>query len=205
MHHDESSHSCGGCGAQPTAVLKAEHRVIERVLGALEQMLSAPQIERGLWLRLIDFLRQFTDACHHAKEECALFPRLERAGIQREGGPIGCMLAEHAQGRALIARMAAGLEAAAGGDAAAIQALRKTAREYLELLHQHIWKEDNVLFAMADRVLDSGEQSALRDEFEHTERSESNAGKHEHYLRVAEELVRSAAQLAPIRAGGTQP
>jgi hemerythrin-like domain-containing protein len=205
MYKNEDSRSCGGCHARPTSVLKAEHRVIERVLGALEQMLAARPIDHGLWLKLLDFLRKFTDACHHAKEEHALFPRLERAGVPREGGPIGCMLAEHAQGRALIARMADVLDQAAGGDATATQVLRETAREYLELLHQHIWKEDNVLFAMADRVLDSNEQDAMRDEFERTELSEANAGKHEHYLRVADELARSAAELAPAGAGGGRP
>jgi hemerythrin-like domain-containing protein len=204
MKSDETFQACGGCHARGTGALKAEHRVIERALGALEHLLAARQIDHGLWLKLLDFLRQFADACHHAKEEHALFPRLERAGIQREGGPIGCMLAEHARGRALVARMADVLDQAAGGDANATQVLHETAREYLDLLHQHIWKEDNVLFAMADRVLDSGEQNAMNDEFEQAERSGAHAGRHEHYLRVADELVRSAAGLAHAGPAGGQ-
>lgn len=182
---------------RPTDVLKAEHRVIERVLGALERMSEDERIDRDLWLKAIDFLRNFADGCHHAKEEDALFPRLEHAGVPRAGGPVGCMLDEHARGRTLIARMLSGLDAAATGDGAAARALREAAAAYIALLREHIWKEDNILFAMADRVLDAGEQDALRKEFDRTESAEANAGRHERYVQVAEELVQAASVRRP--------
>lgn len=188
-----------GCGShdKPADVLKAEHRAIERVLDALDRLRSAERIDRSLWLKVIDFLRNFADGCHHAKEERELFPRLERARIAREGGPIGCMLDEHDYGRTLVGRMHAVLDAAAAGDAVAASSIRQTAAAYVALLRQHIWKEDNVLFAMADRVLGPDEQRELAEEFERTERAGQNAGRHEHYLRVAEELTRAASGLAP--------
>ncbi|MEP0846340.1 MAG: hemerythrin domain-containing protein [Phycisphaerae bacterium] len=191
--------ACCDSHQRPTDVLKAEHRVIERVLDALERMSESGRIDHDLWLKAIDFLRNFADGCHHAKEEDALFPRLERAGVPRAGGPVGCMLDEHTRGRALIARMVGGLDAAAAGDAGAARAVCEAAAAYIALLREHIWKEDNILFAMADRVLDAGEQGALRDEFDRTERSEANAGRHERYVRVADELVRATAAGQPAR------
>ena len=53
----------------------------------------------------------FADKCHHGKEEDVLFPELEKAGIARQGGPIGVMLHEHVSGREFIRRMSEALPA----------------------------------------------------------------------------------------------
>lgn len=53
--------------------------------------------------QLLNFFRVFADLCHHGKEEQYLFPALEAAGIPRESGPAGVMLAEHAEGPRLRA------------------------------------------------------------------------------------------------------
>ena len=173
-------------------VLKDEHRVIEKVLDAMERQLDRP-VERDFFEKAIDFLRHFADGCHHAKEEDHLFPVLESAGIQREGGPVGCMLHEHEQGRALIGMIAGNLDAAARGEAGACQNLRRAGAAYIALLRQHIFKEDNVLFAMADQALGPQEQQLMRDAFFRADGSNGCATKHQHYIELAEELSRRAA------------
>ena len=42
-----------------------------------------------------DFTQNFTDVCHHGKEEEALFPALEKAGMPTNMGPIHMMLLDH--------------------------------------------------------------------------------------------------------------
>lgn len=197
-----------GCGCshdQPTAILKTEHRVIERVLSALETFAAQERVDADAFRSAIDFLRNFADGCHHAKEENELFPRMEAAGIPRDGGPIGCMLDEHTQGRALIRSMADSLDAAARGDAAARSTLRAAATEYCSLLRRHIWKEDNVLFDLADRTLSSSDQKALLDGFDRTEHEQADPGKHERYLKLADELyARSLALPTTLAAGAVR-
>ncbi|MGE0480581.1 MAG: hemerythrin domain-containing protein [Phycisphaerae bacterium] len=188
--------SCTCSHHRPTEILKAEHRVIERVLTALERFAAQERIDADAVGRAIDFLRNFADGCHHFKEENELFPRMQAAGVPREGGPLGCMLDEHALGRALIRQMGDHLAAAARGDADAEHVLRTAAAGYVELLRNHIWKEDHVLFDLADRALSADDQRALLGGFDRVEREEADAGKHERYLRVAEELERQALQMA---------
>lgn len=193
------STSCG-CSCKtgsPIESLKAEHRVIERVLDATEQMLADGRIEAAYFTPMIDFVRNFADGCHHAKEEDQLFPALERAGIPRTNGPIGCMLDEHVQGRALIREIEANLAGAERGESMPAARLRSAAEHYIALLRQHIQKEDQVLFMMAERVLDSHEKAQLGHAFDETEHSAANAGKHERYLRIADDLCRMAHQRAP--------
>jgi hemerythrin-like domain-containing protein len=172
--------------ATATEVLKEEHRVIEKVLDALERLAKGAETSAlAEWEKAIDFARNFADKCHHLKEENLLFPALEEHGIPREGGPIGMMLAEHEEGRGYVRAMAA----AAGKDSVDNrQILRETANAYIRLLRQHIQKEDEVLFQMADGVLSAEEQKTLLREFEEHELKEIGAGFHEKYLKIALEL-----------------
>ena len=61
-------------------------------------------------------------------------------------------------------------------------------RSYAELLEQHINKENNVLFAMADRVLTEETQDGLFEEFEELEEDVIGRGKHEELHKRLERL-----------------
>jgi len=173
----------------PTEVLKSEHRVIEKVLDGLERLAQAPEKSSlPKWAQAIDFARNFADKCHHLKEEQLLFPALERHGIPREGGPIGMMLAEHEEGRGYVRAMAAALESASANPVEALAVLQRKAVAYIRLLREHIEKENEVLFHMADSVLSAEEQKQLVHEFEEHELKEIGSGVHEKYLKIADEL-----------------
>lgn len=185
--------SCTCNCKSPSAMemLKNEHRVIERVLDAMEKQLSRP-VEGDFYRDAIDFLRHFADGCHHAKEENELFPVLESAGIPREHGPIGCMLDEHEMGRALIRKIESNVDAAEVGDVWAEEALKQAARAYIGLLRQHIYKEDNVLFVMADRALGPEEQELMRAAFGRADQTNACSARHDHYVAVADRLSRDS-------------
>jgi len=138
---------------QATDTLKREHEMIERVLRLLEEsarrLNAHGALPEGLPAWTVDFLRRFADGCHHDKEEQVLFPMLEERGIPRVGGPIGVMLREHEMGRDCVHRMAQALPSEDNNPAAFASA----AGEYVALLRQHILKENQVLFPLAEAVL----------------------------------------------------
>jgi hemerythrin-like domain-containing protein len=143
----------------PTDVLRDEHRVILRALDVVERAIAraagGAAVPDGWWADAVAWLRGFADANHHAKEEQSLFPALLKAGVPSEGGPVAVMLEEHAQGRALLAAIAA---AGAASTAAA--------RDYVALLRAHIDKENGVLFPLADALIDGTLMETVRREFE---------------------------------------
>lgn len=172
-----------------TEALKQEHRIIEKVLGAVEKLTKSPgEIPVELWEKAIDFIRNFADKCHHLKEEGLLFPALEEHGVPRDGGPIGMMLFEHEEGRGYVRAMAAALPLAKQDLVTAKTTLVENAGAYLRLLREHIAKEDEVLFEMADEALTSEDQKKLLKEFEEHEEKKMGAGMHEKYLAIATEL-----------------
>jgi hemerythrin-like domain-containing protein len=70
------------------------------------------------------------------------------------------------------------------------------ARNYVRLLHQHIAKEDQILFPMADRVIPAAKHDEVWEAFEKVEHEETGEGVHEKYLALAEALEAEAAGLS---------
>lgn len=142
---------------EATKCLRDEHQVILRVLDCLEIALQrsaeTDQIKREVYGPFVEFFRGFADRCHHCKEEDRLFPRMEKGGIPREGGPIGVMLYEHQQGRMHVRTIAENLDAADRGEKAATRTVLDHCQQYLDLLRNHIGKEDHCLFGMAEQVV----------------------------------------------------
>lgn len=172
-----------------TEALKSDHRVIERVLAVLERLTeSRGEISIEVWSKAVDFIRNFADRCHHLKEEKVFFPALADHGVPLEGGPIGVMLMEHEEGRAYVRAMSEALALGEKDPDAAKKALVQNARPYLRLLREHIMKEDQILFQMAEEILTDEEQKKLLREFEEHEAEEFGAGVHERFLMIAEEL-----------------
>ncbi len=154
---------------QPTSVLKSEHQIILRVIEVLKHLVvrseSGVAFERESFGECVEFMRLFADACHHAKEEDLLFPALEARGIPRDGGPIGVMLEEHRIARVLTEQMGEALEAYDRGESGADSQFHTSARQYADLLTQHIYKEDNILFNMGDNLLTGDDQASLCSKF----------------------------------------
>ena len=161
--------------------LVSEHNLIERALSLLET--AVVRIESGQpvpvqfpeWAPT--FFAQFADKCHHAKEEDLFFPLLKERGIPEEGGPIGVMLHEHDVGRDCVRRMREASET----DEFDSGKFATAAKEFIPLLRQHIFKENNVLFQMAGNVLSDVDDADLDAEFTQVERERDLAGMYERY------------------------
>ena len=175
-----------------TEILMEEHRVIERVLLCLDKIaedaFTRSAIDVASARDVISFLRTFADACHHKKEEDRLFPAMERCGLPREAGPTAVMRHEHEMGRAFVRRMDDAVTAFEKGVAGSADRYAFEARGFVELLRDHIAKEDQVLFPMADRMLPANVQDELLAGFEHAEKHEVGEGTHERFLALADSL-----------------
>ena len=160
-----------------TQDLRKEHDAILHVLEILDAMISDDKKEDTEMLQyyseLVYFLKTFADKCHHGKEENHLFVDLEKHGVPNEGGPIGVMLYDHNQGREYIFLMNKAVEAKD------LTAFNDAAAKYRDLMRSHIEKENNVLFVMADKILDDAKQDELFEKFEQYEETVIGHGVHE--------------------------
>jgi hemerythrin-like domain-containing protein len=114
------------------------------------------------------------------------------------------MLADHDAGRSHVKAVAAALEASQAGAPLAGDAVRRNLAAYSDLLRGHIYKEDNILYAMADAHLTPEDQQELAEAFEKVEAA-MGPGTHEKYHALAHGLAADAPPPAnpdPIRAEG---
>jgi hemerythrin-like domain-containing protein len=191
---------------QATEILSSEHRVIERVVAALDaaaDRLEAGEVVRpGFFLDATRFIRNFADGYHHGKEEEVLFATMARNGMPTDDGPIGVMLFEHDRARELTAGLGKAAERWAGGDRDVADTLADYARAYGELLTQHIYKEDNILFPMAAQAILPQEQDEVLHEFGRIEREQAEKGSKASYVELADSLCTEMgvdAEAAPTR------
>ncbi len=176
-----------------TESLRRDHALIEKVLKAMWATIpllqSGKTIPEPVISQVIDFTKNFTDVCHHGKEENSLFPELEKKGMPKESGPIAVMLMEHTMTRKLAARMEdSSKEYLRSGDA---KQLITDMQEYINHVVQHIWKENNRLFEMAEMAL-RNDVERMNGELASAEAEKlKEIGKtREMYEKIADDLAR---------------
>jgi hemerythrin-like domain-containing protein len=174
----------------PIEKLKSEHQVILKGIDLLEK--GADKLEKGhniapeYFRKSIDFIRNYADKYHHAKEEDILFVRLGKAGFPTQAGPVAVMLQEHDQGRDLISAIETANDKYASGDTGAKIEIVRNARSYAQLLRQHIRKEDMVLYPMAENALGEDGIDQMQPEFDRVEREKD--GTEAKYLSVLKQM-----------------
>jgi hemerythrin-like domain-containing protein len=133
---------------------------------------------------IIDIIKNFADGLHHAKEENLFFPALALKGFSAQQGPVAVMLHEHAEGRSYVKGITENLELYSKGDKSAKVGMYQNMRGYAELLVNHIGKENNILFRMADKVLSEKEQNDLLSGFETVENDRPSGAKAADYIKT---------------------
>jgi hemerythrin-like domain-containing protein len=137
-----------------TDLLSREHKTILRALDVLDQMAARVEQDQPVDAEdvetLLGFLRKFADDLHQTKEESALFPELMRTAAGAQPA-LRQMLFEHDQERSLVEGLEDSLRTKKG-----IEFVQLAAR-LIDLLRNHIRKEDKILFEIVEGSL-SAEQ-----------------------------------------------
>ena len=175
----------------PTEILEDEHRLIIRVVNALnvfaQNLEDGWEIEDEIFSELIEFMRVFAEKWHHAKEEDVLFPLLVARGVPETGCPLAHLIDEHQKSNSFVNELVKSMEALKKGDAEARYAVIKGLRNLSSYYTNHIWCEDNLLFPMANRFLTNEDQKAILQDFS---RIDERRGKtlHDHLERFARRI-----------------
>ncbi len=175
--------------------LISEHEMIERAMAVLkanlekiDEAVNAPlQMQRAL-----DFLLEFGDKMHNSKEEKFLFPLMGRKGLPVEGGPIGVMLMEHDAERNLLQKMMTVLPDLAEATAAGRQKFAAEGFEYLKIRAEHIWKENDVLYAMGRKVISEEENETLLEEFKNLDQQAYGPKARKQYEQMLAEVEKNS-------------
>ena len=166
-------------------VLMDEHVYILKVIGALNHECHALSAKKPLNKKFfsdsIDFIRNFADKFHHAKEEKIFFVEFYNNAHKAHCNPVDQMLVEHDMGRGYVKGLAEALEAEN------MREIIDNSLLYANLLKEHIFKEDSILYPMADELFDQKTQDEIAEKFSKVEKEEFGEEFINKYLAFAEE------------------
>lgn len=167
-------------GATPTGQLEKEHQVTLVVVDEAEK--EAARLRQGELNvdrvgKMLDFFVNFTDRCHHAKEERYYFPATNRElAIE---ALITELKEEHDRGKVLLGQARQALEAKDK------KALADALAGYAALIREHISKENQQLFGRGAEQLSEEERKHVMQGFRKIEQEELGEGFHEKYHAMA--------------------
>ncbi len=171
-----------------TQVMVDEHKLIKRMIALVEK--NTVLLEQGkfrnwqFYLDAVDFIRNYADRFHHAKEEDILFIELIKNGMPEKQSPIEAMHMEHDQGRAFVRAIEEAAQNAIDGETGQAAIIAKNAKDYAALLRGHIEKEDDILYPLAERVLPEEVRARMLDAYAQAEAKTPQL--EEKYLKLVE-------------------
>ncbi len=149
-------------------------------------------VPESILMQVMDFATNFTGACHHSKEEKTLFPALTESGMPTNMGPIGVMLMEHEKTR----QIAKSVKKSADNylKSCSPDNLIADMKMYVKHVTDHLWKENNRLFMMANMRL-ANSSKKVGAELDKTENDylEKIGKPRSHYEEIARDLSEYAA------------
>ena len=173
-----------------TRNLEDDHVHILRLIEVMDRIngSDAPDVEDlGT---IVSLIKNFADGLHHAKEENQFFPLLAERGFSLSQGPVAVMIHEHVAGRQYVSGMADAIASYKDGNMVALAEIYENMSGYAELLKNHIAKENNILFRMADSKLSDSDNKILLEEFAKAESS--------YISGTPGEFIRKIDQLAEV-------
>jgi len=154
----------------PAGALMIEHRLIERMIGLMQEQLERIRSEQNCDPKFMGAAVQFVDGyaskCHHAKEEGFLFRELDAKPLEpslRE--LLGELRDEHVRLHALTSHLRQANDRYDRGEDGARAAIQQTLQELITLVSQHIEKEDKRFFVPAQKCFTEPELAEMMSQF----------------------------------------
>ncbi|MCL7388200.1 MAG: DUF438 domain-containing protein [Thaumarchaeota archaeon] len=155
----------------PIGILLEEHKMIQQIaekLAILTEKVLRTEIPESA-VEELSQLKHFVDELleaekHYLREENALFPVLEKHGISE---PPAIMWMEHNQLREKKKRLKALIENVTKMSFSDFKReLGELTKSVVNVLNSHIYKENNILFPIAQRVVTEEEWATVRESFD---------------------------------------
>ncbi|MBW2604101.1 MAG: hemerythrin domain-containing protein [Deltaproteobacteria bacterium] len=176
---------------QARGPLMIEHRLIERMLSVIKDVLSKIESQHKVdpvFVDIaVDFIRVYADLTHHGKEEDILFRELSNKPLSVEDQRVMKELIEdHMVGRQTTIALVEANTRYRNGDETALSVIADKLQTLIDFYPKHIEKEDKVFFPSSRAYFTDEEDQSMLAEFWEFDRKMI----HDKYKSVVERLER---------------
>lgn len=175
----------------PTENLTKEHKDIIELLNIMNKIADKIKSKDVFYTsdveEIIDFLKFFIEKSHHGKEEI-FYPELKFAGIPIELESLSIMMYEHTLAKNYLKDIYSCVENCKIGNSFSGELLADSLKNYVVLIKNHIQKEEEIIFPLADKELSQEKQTDIYRQFENIEKKIISHGFQEHYHKLLKNL-----------------
>ena len=177
---------------QVSQELMREHQLILKTIDAVQKLTEiSGDLEAADYFALgkqfVRFVEVFADDYHHAKEEEILFKALQAPGVLSHCDPIAQMMMEHDMARESLQLIKKAVSAHN------VELFAKGIAQYAHILQQHIFKEDHVLYPMAENSLDDQVKASIDLKYTSVEAAKSKTALWQEFTEFLQLLEQTVA------------
>jgi hemerythrin-like domain-containing protein len=170
-------------------LLNEEHLIIGQMIDAMKseigRIMSHGQIDPAFIDTAVDFIENYADGTHHAKEEGILFHRLAGKTMSVPDTEVmQRLIDEHVRARKAASELLAANVDYRAGDINVVGSIQDLLTEFVTFYPPHMQKEEREFFVSCGTYLTKREDERIFSEFMEFDRRLI----HEHYRRVVGEM-----------------
>ena len=173
--------------------LRMEHDAVRLTLKVLDVLLrrsngKAHWTTLSTWISCLSFSRYLSTNAITERRKNSFFLRWSGSVSRGTTDPSESCSESMNWGVNACRKMKAAFPGIKAGEPLAAKNFVSVAHDYISLLNQHIDKENNVLFPMAERQLSEATLTELSNGFDRIEEQKIGVGKHEEFHKMIDQL-----------------
>lgn len=146
-------------------VIRDEHRSIAAILHGMEYLVQGirarrKKVDPRVFHAMLYYLDTFSERMHHPKEDTYLFKAMRERSAEA-GKHIAELEEEHARGEDALRRLAQCLIRYEEGGEREFPAFEREVENFVRNYREHIRKEEDILFPLAERLLSSADWQTI--------------------------------------------
>ena len=152
---------------KPIEELMYEHKAIKLILSLMNNISESIKDKKVFYTndveKIVDFLIVYVDKYHRNKEETVFYPALILSKYPIEN--IGLIINEHSIGKGYLDEITCCLENCKIGSIFSGEKIADCMSNYVQLIQNHIQKEENDYFPLANKALSGEAQKKISKQF----------------------------------------
>ena len=178
-------------------IIRDEHRSIAAILHGMEYLVQRirarrKKVDPRVFHAMLYYLDTFSERMHHPKEDQYLFKAMRERGVEA-GTHVADLEEDHARGEDALRRLAQCLIRYEEGGEQEFPAFEREVENFVRNYRDHMRKEEDIVFPLAERLLSASDWQAIDRAFE--ENRDPLAGERD--TRDFEKLFDRIVSLAP--------
>lgn len=169
-----------------------EHQLFDQMLENYQKAIDLFQVNKlknhAIFSQIYNFNSEFIDFYHFAKEENVWFKQLERHSPPDGSGPVPHMLNEHVWCRRYNTNVGEAIDLFNTDPTSAKIALLENGQSYIELLTNHTYKEESIVFKMGNQIFSEDVQKQILSDLLAFEEEEYAGGTYNHFRNIVKSV-----------------